>query len=285
VPRFLRRELTVQLSFHFNLFEKVVEISQNHPPVRGNEENLLTLVTLQKDNPLQWIKDWIRWHNRMHGVGRLILYDNGSREYGYDELAEACTSEEKNFQSVLVNWDFPYTRRWVDHKRCFGGPWLQKAALNHWYLKYGDSGWLLNLDIDEYLVAEDATSLQDYIGATPQYYLPFRSRTMPEIGPEKLLAERSFRDFLWDTKTIQIFGKYACQCNGSFLMGIHSIDYGSLKRFSELLRLKLSSIVKRMQKLFRYHNKITHKHNLPRETFWVHHFALLASPCAPKPEK
>jgi len=186
VPRFLRRELTVQLSFHFNLFEKVVEISQNHPPVRGNEENLLTLVTLQKDNPLQWIKDWIRWHNHMHGVGRLILYDNGSREYGYDELAEACTSEE---------------------------------------------------------------------------------------------------NFLWDTKTIQIFGKYACQCNGSFLMGIHSIDYGSLKRFSELLRLKLSSIVKRMQKLFRYHNKITHKHNLPRETFWVHHFALLASPCAPKPEK
>jgi len=60
VPPFLRAELTVQLSFRFNLFEKVVEISHNRPPARGNEKNLLTLVTLQKDNPLQWIKDWIR---------------------------------------------------------------------------------------------------------------------------------------------------------------------------------------------------------------------------------
>jgi len=271
VPRFLRRELTVQLKFHFNLFEKVAEISRNHPPT-GHESNLLTLVTVQKDNPLGWVRDWVRWHNRMHGVGRLILYDNGSREYGYDQLIDTCMGEEENFQTVLVNWDFPWTQRaWASHRGWFGGPWPQKAALNHCYLKYGDCGWLLNLDIDEYLVAEDASSLQDYIRQKSQHYLPFRQRTIQGIGPEKPLAERSFRDFLWH-KEYPSFHKYACQCNRPFLMGLHSIEYGRFRRFRfRAIEAKLSSIGKRIRKLF---------NNLPRERFWIYHFALLASPCA-----
>jgi len=53
VPRFLESELTVQLNFKFNSFEKVVEISRNHPPVRENGwKSPVTLVTIQKDNPL-----------------------------------------------------------------------------------------------------------------------------------------------------------------------------------------------------------------------------------------
>ena len=38
----------------------------------------LTISTLQKDNPLIWIADWLKWHHREHGVGRAVLYDNGS---------------------------------------------------------------------------------------------------------------------------------------------------------------------------------------------------------------
>jgi len=50
------------------------------------------------------------------------------------------------------------------------------GALNHCYLKFGRCGWLLNLDIDEYLVSEDGTSLQDYTRQTPRHYLGLAER-------------------------------------------------------------------------------------------------------------
>ena len=40
----------------------------------------LTLATVQKDNELQWLDDWCAWHHRVHGVGRFVIYDNGSAD-------------------------------------------------------------------------------------------------------------------------------------------------------------------------------------------------------------
>jgi len=257
VPRFLREELTVQLSFHFNLFEKIVEVVPNHPPARENGKSLLTLVTLQKDNPLEWIRDWMRWHNRMHGVGQLILYDNGSREYGYDELADTLHGEEEDSQSVLVNWDFPYTWDGQDDRRPTWCPWPQIAALNHCYLKYGGYGWLLNADIDEYLVAKDAISLRDYLRQRPRHYhhLCLITSMVVGIGPEKRLAERSFRDFLW-RKNNRYPSKYTCQCNMPLWLSTHLIYYKGYRGFMistfQTIQTKLDSIVRRLRKLFNY---------------------------------
>jgi len=301
VPRFLKRELTIQLSFRFNLFEKAVEIVCNHPPTQENGKSLLTLVTMQKDNPLRLIRDWTRWHKRLHGVGQLILYDNGSKDYGYDELADALYEED--LQSVLVNWDFPYTwdgHAWdcQDSRKGLWAPWPQMGALNHCYLKFGRCGWLLNLDIDEYLVSEDGTSLQDYTRQTPRHYLGLAERRVQGIGPEKPLAERSFRDFLWRDNPRSNFtrSKYACQCNMPLWLDIHWIIYRrSLLRYKRSLRLKfqatwtkLGSIVKRMwQKIFKYSNILEKPRatiNSPREKFWVYHFSLLGTEWRPSRE-
>jgi len=293
VPRFLRSELTVRLSFRFNLFEKVVEVSPNHPPVRGNGKNPLTLVTVQKDNPLQLIKDWMHWHNRMHGVGQLILYDNGSREYGNDELLGTLHEEEEDFRSVLFNWDFPYTWDGWDGRRAIWFPWPQRAALNHYYLKFGDCGWLLNLDIDEYLVAaEDTTPLRDYLRQTPEHYLPFRSREMLQIGPEKPLAKRSFRDFLWRSSTSHKpecklvlasgeypyhYWKYACQCNIPLWLDAHRVVHQGIRRYRFKLQIKLYSLIRRMGliELFGMDNNDSPREVFRGEMFWVYHFMSL----------
>jgi len=274
-----------------------VEISRNHPPVRENGwKSPVTLVTIQKDNPLGWIKDWISWHNCLHGVGRLILYDNGSREYGHDELVDALQEEEGDFQSVLVNWNFPFTWDGWDGSRSTWYPWPQRAALNHCYLKYGDCGYLLNLDVDEYLVAEDGTSLRDYLRQTPQHYLPFRKRYMFTIGPEKPLAERSFRDSLYyllepkATLESQLLGwfrkypywKYACQCNMNLWLDNHWVDYQGIRqsisrrklRFQHKLYGIFYSIIKYVG-LTELLSEIINNNNSPRETFWVYHFTPL----------
>jgi len=275
VPRFLRSELTVQLSFRFNLFEKVVEISRNHPPAGENGKSLLTLVTVQKDNPLQWIKDWLHWHNRMHGVGRLILYDNGSREYGHDELVNTLQGEEEDFQSVLVNWDFPYTWDGWDGRKASWSAWPQVTALNHCYLKYGDCGWLLNLDIDEYLVAaEDTTPLRDYLRQTTRHYLPFRERRFWQLGhSSKSQAELSFRDFLYRTPTSQHYFKYACQCNRPLWLGVHLVFRQGIGRYRFRLQTRFFRLIKAMGliKLFGMNNN----NDLPGEMFLVYHFMSL----------
>jgi len=302
VPRFLRGELTVQLSFRFNLFEEVVEISRNRPPARESRNSLLTLVTMQKDNPLQWIKDWIHWHNRMHGVRQLILYDNGSRGYGHDELVDTLHGEEEDFQSVLVNWDFPWT--WDGwNRRASWVPWPQRAALNHCYLKYGDCGWLLNLDIDEYLVAaEDTTPLRDYLGQTPRHYLPLRQRRVRQIGPEKPQAERSFRDFLWRSPTWPkvecklvppsgefppYYWKYACQCNMPLWLDNHRVVHQGIRRWRFRLQTKFYSLMRHMEliKLFGMNDNDSPREVFWGEIFWVYHFMPLSTLWGPEHRK
>lgn len=77
-------EKNLPLRFSFSSFDVEIEVSL---PLSVPAEAYLGLVTLQRNNPLPWILDWCRWHHRLHGVSRLVLYDNASDNR--DELAAA----------------------------------------------------------------------------------------------------------------------------------------------------------------------------------------------------
>ena len=65
------------LRFSFPSFDVEIEVP---PPCLSSpaEGSPLGLMTLQRNNPLPWILDWCHWHHRLHGVSRLVLYDNAS---------------------------------------------------------------------------------------------------------------------------------------------------------------------------------------------------------------
>ena len=106
------------------------------------DENLLTISALQKDNHFTWIRDWILWHRRLHKVGRVVLYDNGSEEQNI--LIEQLKSLEPEVQLIFVNWPFPYGIQ--PYK------FAQNGSLNHCRLKFAIPGaYCINLDVDEYL--------------------------------------------------------------------------------------------------------------------------------------
>ena len=65
------------LRFSFPSFYVDIEVPPPAVPSTA-EGSHLGLMTLQKNNPLPWILDWCRWHHRLHGVSRLVLYDNAS---------------------------------------------------------------------------------------------------------------------------------------------------------------------------------------------------------------
>ena len=107
----------------------------------------ITLLTLQKDNPIPWIRDWCRWHNRVHNIGRIMIYDNGSRNI--TKLQAALVPLNKDIEIVLINWPFPY-----GPAQSHFNQYCQIGCLNHFRLFWGASTrWCLSLDIDEYLFA------------------------------------------------------------------------------------------------------------------------------------
>ena len=84
---FLRTELLddrplspFEIKLSFRAFEQVMvidpSICKEVPSKTANAR--LTLTTLQKNNPLTWISDWLLWHHRKFGIQRPILYDNSS---------------------------------------------------------------------------------------------------------------------------------------------------------------------------------------------------------------
>ena len=133
------------LRFSFPSFHVEIEVA---PPIRPSLTKTyhLGLMTLQRNNPLPWILDWCRWHHRLHGVSRLVLYDNASDNR--DALATTLAQMDEEIDVVLVDWPFPHGPV-RSHKNRF----CQLGAQNHYLLRFGSAdAWCLNLDIDECLV-------------------------------------------------------------------------------------------------------------------------------------
>ena len=137
-----------KLSFKFESFEQRITL-QNNPFNGGKLKN--TLVTVQKDNPLQWISDWCNYYNENHGVGRVIIYNNAPTPA--ESLPDLAINDE--MEVWYVEWPHKY-------QQCFC--WCQLGALNYSYLLAQDvTAHFLNFDIDEYLVNDSGMPLDAYL--------------------------------------------------------------------------------------------------------------------------
>ena len=133
----------------------------------------LTLAAIQKDNDLQWLDDWCAWHHRMHGVGRFVIYDNGSadRDDVYAELARRVKGPEV----IVVHWDYLYGPPCL-HELKFA----QRVALNHCRLLFGPyTHWCINLDVDEYLFNSGSRPLASYLGQMRKSHVYLPSYIVP----------------------------------------------------------------------------------------------------------
>ena len=110
----------------------------------------LSLGTMQKDNPPRWVADWIRYHVAL-GVERVLIYDNNSADL--PALMAALEAIDSPVQIVVVGWNHPFGM-----VRCHANKFAQVSSLNHCHTRFGATDWMLNLDIDEYLVIRHAAA-------------------------------------------------------------------------------------------------------------------------------
>jgi hypothetical protein len=152
------------------------------------------LFTLSKDNPLEWIVDWARFHAFHFGVDAVLFYDNGSTNYALDDVRAALTGVPGIDVVVGITWPFPFGPRAT---RKLGGYWCKPAFFEHARRRYlRDAEWALNLDIDELLVNESASSLDDLLAITDASWLRFQRFDAPNTG-EATSALPRHRDYYW----------------------------------------------------------------------------------------
>ena len=250
-----RRALTVgqssvNIKFIFDTFEETIQLNQ----VKTQTENLiinsasrtLTVTTLQKDNEIQWICDWILWHARLHRVERVVIYDNGSRNR--IRLKEKLEDLKISLLCVMVDWHFPYG--------VYPFTSTRQGFLNHCRLRFPvDGGYCINLDIDEYLASPAATSFWEYLQTKDQNellgVLNFKECKLPNVrnlGEHTSSVPRVF-DYRYRFKryghhptreSARLYTKYAYKFN----LPIHARTHFAIFSYRECFALKQTTFVK-----------------------------------------
>jgi hypothetical protein len=170
------------------------------------EANPVILTTIQKDNRIRWIQEWIEFYSRHYDVDQTIIYDNSSCNRGDLESISSGNL-------LIVAWDFKYGPiRSHDNQFC------QLGSLNHCRLKFGSNNIIMNFDIDELLYAEKL-GLKRCI---KKYNLIlFNAYRVPFIKPES--ENYSYEDFSFRDSELQRGGmKYLYKPNKMIVNNVHS---------------------------------------------------------------
>ena len=156
------------------------------------------LLTVTKDNELDWIQDWIRYHRDRHRADAVLLYDNGSTAYTPEDLAEAVARLSGIEVAGIVVWPFKYGPQGRADGRFWDSDFCQNGALEHarWlFLRSARS--VLSVDVDELVVSGDTRTVFERAEAAWHGSARFNGYWMygfADRGPTSD-AELSFRDF------------------------------------------------------------------------------------------
>lgn len=172
---------SLTIEFKFRKFSRKIRIShlEQDDDINSGETHPISISTLQKDNEIEWISDWILWHRRLYGVTRVVLYDNGSDNR--DQLLEFLPTLESEVSIIFVHWPYPYGIRPLKS--------AQHGALNHGRIKFPvRGGYCVNLDIDEYLVKSEKETLLAYLNRVLKHPYPGVVRCKPRTVPNSVLT-------------------------------------------------------------------------------------------------
>lgn len=126
------------------------------------------VMTLSKDNELEWIEAWGRWHVTRHGADALVVYDNGSSRYTLDDLWNVLAGVRGVEVALVVDWPFKYGPIALPPARRWDSNYAQHGALEHarWRL-LGQAGGFLNADVDELVMDPDGKSIFELTSTKP----------------------------------------------------------------------------------------------------------------------
>ena len=138
------------------------------------------LITMNKNNSLENIRDWATNFAVNHNVNALILYDNRSSAYGLDELA-AVLDKVPLEVVYLVDWPYKFGNT--------GGPdqiWDSDFGI---YMCWEHARWrflqnansVIISDVDEFPVSESGRTIVDHLEASEYGAINYPVRNVPPV--------------------------------------------------------------------------------------------------------
>ncbi len=119
------------------------------PSVLPRYAGLDTMFTLSRNNTLDWVRDWARYHVNTQGVEGIVLYDNASDHYGADALSDVLASIDGLKVFDVVPAPFQYGPAGMS-RELTSTRYLQFALFEITRLRFlRRAAGVLNLDIDE----------------------------------------------------------------------------------------------------------------------------------------
>jgi hypothetical protein len=133
-------------------------------PISPNESQRFSgcrvIFTMSKNNPIEWILDWVRFNRDVHGADAVLIYDNGSSAYDSATLSAALRSVSGLRCSVVMEWPFKYGPQGINSWDHWDSDFCQLGAWEHarWrFLQQARSA--MNSDIDELVLSKTGQSV------------------------------------------------------------------------------------------------------------------------------
>lgn len=162
------------------------------------------LFTLQKANRLEWIREWITFYRKYHGVDAVVIYDNNSPDYSPEQIADVIRSVEGIDEGCVVPWNFPYGPG-SPRDDTWDSDFCQYTALEHMRWRFTRrANAVINADIDELVICDDGRSVVDHLRDSGAGVVNYQCAWIEAVSPREIGAERSFVDFVYRSKTRQL---------------------------------------------------------------------------------
>lgn len=142
------------------------------------------LFSVNRDNELNWIREWAEFHARAHGTDAVILFDNGSTKYDAAEV-QAVLSGVPGLQHVGVpQWRSsfgPFDPAVKSNP--YWGRFLQIGSMSVVLRRYGERAYgLLDCDIDELAGTTSGRSIYDLAHESRGGLVVFRGTWIEATG-------------------------------------------------------------------------------------------------------
>jgi hypothetical protein len=179
---------------------------QNRLVTKPNHCNIFrerrVVLTLSRDNELQWIKDWTHFFVRKHGADAVLLYDNASTKYESDEIREVINSVPGLAVGVVVDWPFLYGIQ--DHSYPEWSDFCQYGVLEHAHHRFlAEARAVVNADIDEFPITKGGELLFDIALRSGAGYLKYGGQWVENasLSPEAELATRRHKHYVYGLRS------------------------------------------------------------------------------------
>jgi hypothetical protein len=158
------------------------------------------IFTMSKDNPIEWIVDWVKFNRDVHGADAVLIYNNASTAYDGAALSAALRSVPGIARSVVVEWPFKYGPQGANSRDHWDSDFCQLGAWEHARWRFlQDARSVMNSDIDELVLSKSGQSVFEAAEQSRSGFVRYRGRWIVGVNnrTQSEIADRlpRHRDF------------------------------------------------------------------------------------------